>query len=220
MRAGNWTHLELSYALDKGPAAHIVPVLLAGGDFERLGQLSPLLRPHYQGVDFSRHGFEPAAFDSLVKRVERARLANGEEQPRSWRPPAGLIQGRFAKLRDRFLGSLRPHLAGGELIRRQETAEISRLLDDPTVRIVVVHGVAGSGKSGALLELVEDFVERGIAFLPLRLDRFDLSGSPGAFASRELNLPATPASCLETIADPKGILVLDQLDALRWTGSH
>jgi len=60
-----------------------------------------------------------------------------------------------------------------------------------------------------------------VPFLPLRLDRLSLRADPRRFAAQELQLPDSPARCLKALADERdAVLVVDQLDALRWTSSH
>lgn len=123
------------------------------------------------------------------------------------------------RLQSRFRRSLRPTLAGGKLIPRNETRRVLDLLDDEDVRVVVVHGAAGKGKSGVTLELVEELSRRETVFLPVRLDRVEVQGGPHEFG-RDLGLPDTPGRCLQALGPDGAVLVLDQLDALRWTGAH
>lgn len=121
----------------------------------------------------------------------------------------------------RFSNALQHNLAGGHLIPRQATQEVLKHLFEHQSRIVVVHGLAGVGKSGVLLELTWELEERGTRFLPLRLDQLELRGSPERFGE-ELGFPAGPGQSLALVLEKEeeGILILDQLDALRWTGAH
>ena len=138
-----------------------------------------------------------------------------------------LIRGRAAvgpavgRIKGRFFESLRHHLAGGQLIRRRETQEVLAQLAEDTTRIVVVHGVAGSGKSGVLFELAQQLEGVSVPFLPLRLDRHKLKRDPQTFGEEELGLPDSPSRSLASLArEQSGVLLLDQLDALRWTSAH
>jgi TIR domain len=143
-----------------------------------------------------------------------------ESRAVSYDAPA-LIEPVLERLQTRFLESLRHNLAGGHLIRRKETQEVLAQLEAEATRIVVVHGVAGVGKSGVLFELAEQLADQGFTLLPLRLDRHELQGDPQRFGQEKLGLPGSPAKSLAAVAGEKGgVLLLDQLDALRWTSAH
>jgi hypothetical protein len=126
-------------------------------------------------------------------------------------------------LRETFESSLAGLLLGGDLLPRPETQAILQLLDDPAgPRVVFLHGPAGIGKSDVELELTRTLAARGTPFLPIRLDSQPPTGSLSAFSRDVLELPgAEPAFCLAALADGRpAVLILDQLDALRWTGEH
>lgn len=126
----------------------------------------------------------------------------------------------MARLRLRFRRSLEPHLAGGCLIPRPETRTVLDRLEDEEARLVILHGAAGIGKSAVLFELVEELENQGIPYLPLRLDRDAPSDSPEKFAA-SLDLPDSPGLVLaRENPEGKSVLILDQMDALRWTSSH
>jgi hypothetical protein len=117
-----------------------------------------------------------------------------------------------------FEDSVTPGLIAGKLLHRDETSEIFDGLKADAV--VVVHGTAGCGKTGVLYELTKMLREQGFAYIPIRLDRREL-GSTALQFGKKLGLPESPALCLESLAgENKAILILDQLDALRWTRAH
>ena len=120
-------------------------------------------------------------------------------------------------VRDTFNGAL----VGGRLIPRPHATEILRKLsDNASAPIVVVHGPAGFGKSGTLLELTSLLGDNGIPYLPFRLDSQPPSGTPRAFGDT-WGLPESPVLCLNQLAGDKfGVLILDQIDAMRWTSGH
>jgi hypothetical protein len=128
---------------------------------------------------------------------------------------------RLDQLRADFDDSISQHLAGGKVISRPEVDEVLALLDSaPPADAVVLYGAAGDGKSGVLYQLTQRLRAEGTPFLAVRLDRKVPSGSPRNFG-HELGLPESPANCLAAIAqDRTAVLILDQLDALRWTSSH
>ena len=59
-----------------------------------------------------------------------------------------------------------------------------------------------------------------VPYLPVRLDRDRPKDSPREFGSG-LGLPASPAACLAAAAAGRpAVLLLDQVDAIRWTAAH
>lgn len=133
----------------------------------------------------------------------------------------GQLVPRVDELRRQFSASLAHQLAGGILIPRKETQEILRRIESAKQKqIVVLHGSAGDGKSGVLFEFASELEKRGIPHLPLRLDRQIPSGNPRTFGDA-IGLPDSPVACLRAVAGQRpAVLILDQLDALRWTSAH
>lgn len=85
---------------------------------------------------------------------------------------------------------------------------------------VILHGKAGAGKSGCLEELIAHFKQTGTLYLAIKLDKHPPHKSADAYG-RELDLPQSPVHCLGTMAAGKPcVLILDQLDALRWSSNH
>ncbi len=123
-----------------------------------------------------------------------------------------------AKLQELFEDSIRPGLISGKLIRRQETQNIMDSLSDND--LIILHGTAGSGKSGVLYELIQNLKQKEIPYIPIRLDRQEPKHTTRQFGI-DIGLPESPAICLNFLANNKqGVLVIDQLDALRWTTAH
>ena len=121
-------------------------------------------------------------------------------------------------IRERFRGSISDHLINGSLIQRKESTDVIESLDDKSM--VLLLGEPGVGKSGVLFELVEHFENSKAIYLPIRLDRQSPSGSTSDFG-KSLGLPGSPVRCLHSLAgESRCVLILDQLDALRWTASH
>lgn len=106
----------------------------------------------------------------------------------------------------------------GQLMpRTAATTAIQQLLLGTSV---VLHGRAGSGKSGCV-ELVSDYLrENDVLFLRLKLDK-NIPRNTSTQYGQDLGLPDSPVRCLQKIAGRKEcVLILDQLDALRWTSTH
>ena len=122
------------------------------------------------------------------------------------------------ELQEQFAESIQHKLIGGRVIPREETGKIIESIK--AGKDVILHGAAGFGKSGALYELTEYLQKEQIPYLPIRLDR-RIPEKTAAHFGVDMGLPDSPAFALEGLAvERKGILILDQLDAIRWTAAH
>ena len=133
------------------------------------------------------------------------------------RIPKGIEQ-----LQDRFRSALEPHLIGAEVLARPETELLlGRMVADGGARLLFVTGDAGSGKSGVLLDAVRLLAEEAVPHLPLRLDTQYPDTAVRKYSKEHLGLPASPGVCLRTLADGRrAVLIIDQLDAIRWTSAN
>lgn len=85
---------------------------------------------------------------------------------------------------------------------------------------IIIHGRAGSGKSGAIFELLKRLKENNIVHLALKLDRRIPEHTSEKYGET-LGLPASPIFCLDAISkSSEAVLILDQIDAIRWTNNH
>lgn len=110
------------------------------------------------------------------------------------------------------------HPVLGCLLHRGATDEMIRIVRAGDSAII--HGKAGSGKSGCLQEFINYLTEERIPYLALKLDKFPPTESADEYG-RRLGLPESPVFCLSKMASGKScVLIMDQLDALRWTNSH
>ena len=122
------------------------------------------------------------------------------------------------ELQRQFEESIRPRLIGNKLIQREETKFLIEIVEGD--RDVILHGAAGFGKTGVLYELTQYLRKENIPYLPIRLDRREPRGTAAQFGV-DMGLPDSPAYSLTGIAgDCKCVLILDQLDAIRWTCAH
>ena len=86
---------------------------------------------------------------------------------------------------------------------------------------VLILGTPGSGKSGVVQWVVRHLEKNYVPVLPLRLDRVIPKTNSYQYGI-DLGLPASPVHCLSCVlsSGQNGILILDQMDSLRWTGIH
>jgi hypothetical protein len=130
---------------------------------------------------------------------------------------AAVIEARQAE----FADSIRRTLIRGKLLPRPETAQLySAITDAKSTRIHCVHGGGGQGKSCILHELTQLLAHDGIPFMPLRFDVNPPRGNTRAYGQL-LEFPESPVKCLHAVVGNRlGVLLIDQLDALRWTPQH
>ena len=85
---------------------------------------------------------------------------------------------------------------------------------------VILHGKAGEGKSGCVQNLIHILEDLSIPYLAIKLDHRVPEGTSRNWG-KEIGLPDSVSYCLDAVANERnGVLILDQLDALRWTQSH
>lgn len=104
------------------------------------------------------------------------------------------------------------------LINRKEFIICEKGIEES--KSLVIHGKAGIGKSGCSLNIVKYCQKKKIPYLAIKLDKKIPNGSAENWG-KELGFPASIAHCLHEISkDKRAVLILDQLDALRWTTMH
>jgi hypothetical protein len=121
-------------------------------------------------------------------------------------------------LQREFDQSIKPLLINGELIPRSEAEQCMKMLDQNG--LVIITGDSGVGKSGVLYEVTSKLQERRIPYIPLRVDRRIPKNTARQYGI-EIGLPDSPAHCLSAIGGGgPSVLIIDQLDAIRWTSAH
>jgi len=129
----------------------------------------------------------------------------------------GSIGPRINALNDEFKKSFRP--IQNEAIPRAQTEKVFEHISSGYS--VLLHGSAGSGKSGCIQELIVRLENEDIPYLAVKLDKRTPGISAEKYGKDVLDLPASPVYCLSQLsAGGKAVLILDQLDALRWTARH
>ena len=86
-----------------------------------------------------------------------------------------------------------------------------------TGKNVLLLGEAGIGKSGCVQALLAELDKRHIPYLALSVDQKVPQGTP-EYYGEALGFRASPVLCLESqlASGQMGVLILDQLDSLRW----
>ena len=103
----------------------------------------------------------------------------------------------------------------GASIPREETqAALASLTSKGGRKGVLLSGEAGVGKSGVVLQVLEELREEEVPVLALRVDRLDPTPLPNEIG-RQLELPGSPVAVLGGVAQGRNcVLVIDQLDAV------
>ena len=122
----------------------------------------------------------------------------------------------IAKLNSEYNSIFRPFSCG--YIDRDEASTCKSLIENG--ESIIIHGNAGIGKSGCTENLVRTMEEEKVPYLAVKLDWHIPSGNSESWALK-LGLPASISHCMHAITpDKNGVIILDQLDALRWTQAH
>lgn len=117
-----------------------------------------------------------------------------------------------------FDESIQPFLICNRIIKRKELDCITDSLEENPVTLI--RAEAGVGKSSLLLELHNYLRNSGAISVPVRLDRRNPQDNLDAYG-RALGFPYSPPFSLSAISKHnKVVIILDQLDAIRWTGAH
>ncbi len=126
------------------------------------------------------------------------------------------VLNRITTLNEIYWGTFKA--INNQLIHRKETDfAISQIMQGNSL---IIHGKAGVGKSGCVQEIMEFLQKSQILYLGIKLDKFVPDTSADKFGQK-LGLPESPIYCLNTLSAGKNcVLILDQLDALRWIGRH
>lgn len=123
---------------------------------------------------------------------------------------------RLQELNTTFWGNYTP-INGVLFPRKASDIAIAHL---KAGKSVILHGRAGVGKSGCAEEIINSLSNEKIPYLCIKLDKIIPEVSADEFG-KKLGLPESPAYCLHKISgENQSVLILDQLDSLRWTAAH
>lgn len=103
-------------------------------------------------------------------------------------------------------------------IKRKEFSSCREAIDSGNS--LIIHGKAGRGKSGSTVEIINYCQEMTIPYLAIKLDKRIPNGTADKWG-KDLGLPASIADCIHSVSkNERAVIILDQLDALRWTLAH
>jgi hypothetical protein len=213
-----------AFALLRRLGVEVFDPLRGAEDLRGLARVHVEVREGFGGAAAAVDALGSFAFANLGNSIDAARL---RDHLRNAGTPARDLAGDPAvaaavdRLRVRFGSDYAPELINDTLLPRPEAEQVLAVADTAEARVVLVHGPSGSGKSGVLHAVVGLLAARGIPCLPVRLDRSRPAVSAERFGRDVLGLPGSPGACLAAIAaGGRGVLVVDQLDAIRWTAAH
>lgn len=85
---------------------------------------------------------------------------------------------------------------------------------------IIIHGKSGVGKSGCTANIISFCEQENIPYLAIKLDKRIPKDNTKAW-SETMSLPASISHCISSVAQNRNaVIILDQLDALRWTHAH
>jgi len=106
----------------------------------------------------------------------------------------------------------------GNIFQREEFAKCQEYIKNG--KSIIVHGKAGSGKSGCARYISNYCEDNDIPYVAVRLDHRIPKDNSKAWGI-SLGLPNSLAHCINAISKNRNaVIILDQLDALRWTASR
>ncbi len=119
------------------------------------------------------------------------------------------------EVNQRYLSLLRDQAIGRSVLPRQEVQSVQGRLKESTGKTgVLLTGEAGIGKSGVMLQVVEELLDAGIPVVAFRADRLEPTQLPDRVGD-QIGLPGSPANVLASVAQGRHcVLVIDQVDAL------
>lgn len=102
-----------------------------------------------------------------------------------------------------------------ELLLRNESSHCWNLIQQG--KSIIIHGQAGAGKSGVTANIIDFCKNESVPYLAIKLDKRVPTDNTKDW-SKSLGFPDSLSYCFDSISkDKHAVVILDQLDALRWT---
>ncbi len=121
-----------------------------------------------------------------------------------------------------YLSSYMPFGFGGQQIQRPESQYVAdEILSANGPSLIILTGVAGSGKSGIVREIMVELKNRNVPHLAFRIDRYLSYATRNQIGRDLLECDQSPVSALETLAKNKtSVLIIDQIDVVSETSGR
>ena len=120
------------------------------------------------------------------------------------------------RLNEQFKKSI--NLINNNFINRQELQNIISNINNE--KSIMITGKAGYGKSGVIHELINYLEDNDYQYLAIKLDKY-IPENNSLEWSKQLGFTTYLSNVLNKFStDKKSVLILDQLDALRWNHIH
>jgi hypothetical protein len=175
------------------------------------------------------HGEETAVYDVFVswvidsdiwgKRIDSSRIhsfLDGKNISQRNLASDSRVFPRIRQLNQAYKDDFIPFSGG--LFDREERKKCLYLIDKEDS--ILLHGAAGTGKSGITELIIEKLESEKTPYIALKLDKTEPRKSLGIWSS-DLELPGSIVHCIDKISqNTKAVIILDQLDSLRWTSPH
>lgn len=130
------------------------------------------------------------------------------------------LVGRVQSITDEFLSSQAFDI-GGRTFQREEAAEAIESLVTGSMRIAIVHGKAGIGKTGVIAQVAKTQQSNGWTVLAFRMDRLDPTKRLIKFGKQLLGRECSPVAALAAVSGERdSLLVIEQLDAISTTSGR
>lgn len=126
------------------------------------------------------------------------------------------IMPKIQELNEEYIKSFNMFSSG--MIFREESKQCWEYIKQG--KSIIIHGQAGAGKSGCTSNIISWCEKEAVPYLAIKLDKRIPMNSTEEW-SRSMGLPASISHCVDSISkDRSAVIILDQLDALRWTQAH
>ena len=191
------------------PEAELNGIIASYGDLYFLASSSSLfsiLR------DYAEGRFNTVLTTELVRREIRD---TGTLTLKDWSLEPTLRE-RLRSETDEYLRTYSPFGAGGSTIPRRQTSELCAAIEGHDyATVVLITGIAGSGKSGLIRVFIHRLRELGVAHLALRVDHHLNRGSPQEIGQAITGRQESPVATLKGLEPERlSVLIVDQVDAV------
>ena len=126
------------------------------------------------------------------------------------------LKERLLKETAAYLATYIPFGAGGSEVSRVETGQLIDWIKNPIgPSVILLTGVAGSGKSGVIREFIRRLARLDISHLALRIDQHLDCSSPKSLGKAITDRDESLVATLKGISpDQLSVLIVDQVDAV------